>query len=79
MGQSICEAHSVVVIRSFAQQRRYISWSCRTRLILETSQICFHLVHVYLYLDLVGESYIQLGKLRDGFGSAKYHDSEIWV
>lgn len=75
VGQSIRETHRILIVGSFPKQMCDIRWSRRPWPILEAPEICFHLVQIDLDLDLMGKGNINLGKVGDGFRSAKYHDS----
>ena len=71
--QSICDDHMVIVVSFVPQQTGDIGWPCCPWLIFQTSEICFHLILVDFYLDLIGEFDVGLGEWRHRVRSAINH------
>jgi len=76
----VCHHNVVLVSRLFANMTCYIRWPGRTGLILETSQVSFHLVEIGFQLDLMGKGNIGLGILVEAsIGCTIHHNSTIRI
>ena len=76
--EGVCHHNIVLVTRLFANMTCYIRWSGRAGLILETSQISFHLVEIGFQLDLMGKGNIGLGILVEtSISSTVHHNPTI--